>query len=96
MNKHGTDVEVLMAKSQLFRDDVGSGKFHEWQALAQGAPPGFERLAGGSGHSKMLRSLQSFGSVQVQALRPLEQRPRALKITEGTPGEERNEISTLS
>lgn len=81
VNKHGTDVEVLMAKSHFFRDPIVS-KFEQWQTLSQDAPPGFERLMGNG--TEMLRSLlSSFGSVQVQALRPLDARPRAL-IAEGT------------
>ncbi|CAK9022252.1 unnamed protein product [Durusdinium trenchii] len=43
VNKHGTDVEVLMAKSHLFRDPIGSQKFQEWQNLVAAPLPGFER-----------------------------------------------------
>ncbi|CAJ1343468.1 unnamed protein product [Effrenium voratum] len=43
VNKHGTDVEVLRAKSNLFRDPIGSQKFQEWQDISHAPPPGFER-----------------------------------------------------
>ena len=81
-------VEVLMAKSHLFRDPIGSQKFREWQDLVQKPLPGFQRdLVGlpSEDAESMLRSLASFGTVKVNSLHPLtwEMSGNPLKLTEG-------------
>ncbi|CAE7499862.1 Trim33 [Symbiodinium sp. CCMP2456] len=71
VNRNGTDVEVLLAKSHLSREQVITQKVQEWRRLCQDPPPGFENspvVAGWSSSDEadaMLRSLASFGSVVV-------------------------------
>ncbi|CAE7207402.1 Trim33 [Symbiodinium natans] len=71
VNQHGTDVEVLLAKSHLSREQIITQKVQEWSRLCQDAPPGFESSLAEAGWSSsaeadaMLQSLASFGSVVV-------------------------------
>ena len=85
VNKHGTDVEVLMAKSRLFRGPISSTKLQEWEDLCQSSYSGFEKsLVGLPNHDaeSMLRSLASFGSLKVNPL-AWEMSGNPLKLTEG-------------